>query len=175
VVAGPWAGRDLNSPALSRIAPRADPAVLEGHPAATQKAASSGLRLLLSGLGLGACLADDMGLGKTIQVLSLLLGAGPGGCRPGSAGQPAGGPASLLANWASEIDRFAPSLKASIIHPSAMTADALKRLSAGSVRGGGSGHHQLWLIAADSGVGRRPMAPGQSWTKHRHQRILANA
>ena len=28
---------------------------------------------LLSGLGLGACLADDMGLGKTIQVLSLLL------------------------------------------------------------------------------------------------------
>ena len=28
---------------------------------------------LLSGLGLGACLADDMGLGKTIQILSLLL------------------------------------------------------------------------------------------------------
>ena len=28
---------------------------------------------LLTGLGLGACLADDMGLGKTIQVLSLLL------------------------------------------------------------------------------------------------------
>ena len=28
---------------------------------------------LLSGLGLGACLADDMGLGKTIQVLALLL------------------------------------------------------------------------------------------------------
>ena len=28
---------------------------------------------LLSGLGLGACLADDMGLGKTIQVLSLLI------------------------------------------------------------------------------------------------------
>ena len=28
---------------------------------------------LLTGLGLGACLADDMGLGKTIQVLALLL------------------------------------------------------------------------------------------------------
>ena len=28
---------------------------------------------LLTGLGLGACLADDMGLGKTIQVLALLF------------------------------------------------------------------------------------------------------
>ena len=32
-----------------------------------------GLRWLLSGLGLGACLGDDMGLGKTLQVLALLL------------------------------------------------------------------------------------------------------
>ena len=31
------------------------------------------VRLLLTRLGLGACLADDMGLGKTMQVLSLLL------------------------------------------------------------------------------------------------------
>ena len=31
-------------------------------------------------------------------------------------------PASLLANWAAEIERFAPDLNAKIVHPSAMTA-----------------------------------------------------
>ena len=61
---------------------------------------------LLSGLGLGACLADDMGLGKTIQVLSLLLAQR----RTGREMQPSllVGPASLLANWAAEIERFTP-------------------------------------------------------------------
>jgi non-specific serine/threonine protein kinase len=37
-------------------------------------------------------------------------------------------PASLLANWAAEIDRFAPSLKALIAHPSAIPAAELKSL-----------------------------------------------
>jgi superfamily II DNA or RNA helicase len=70
-------------------------------------------------LGLGACLADDMGLGKTIQVIGLLLHLREG---------PAGGkrrapgllvvPASLIANWKSELGRFAPSLSAAIVHPS---------------------------------------------------------
>ena len=35
-------------------------------------------------------------------------------------------PASLLANWAAEIEKFAPSLTAMIAHPSAMPADELK-------------------------------------------------
>ena len=35
-------------------------------------------------------------------------------------------PASLLANWASEIERFAPSLKALVAHPSAMPAAELQ-------------------------------------------------
>jgi SNF2 family DNA or RNA helicase len=35
-------------------------------------------------------------------------------------------PASLLANWASEIERFAPGLKTLIAHPSALPAAALK-------------------------------------------------
>jgi hypothetical protein len=50
---------------------------------------------MLSGLGLGACLADDMGLGKTIQVLSLLLiyARKDGGKRPSLLVAPA----SLLA------------------------------------------------------------------------------
>lgn len=74
---------------------------------------------LLSRLGLGACLADDMGLGKTIQVLTLLLMLKQ---QPRS-GTPRGPallvlPASLLANWKSEIDRFAPSLRCLFAHPS---------------------------------------------------------
>jgi len=81
---------------------------------------------LLARLGLGACLADDMGLGKTIQVLSLLrmLKAQP---------SPAGRcpallvlPASLLANWKTEIERFAPSLRCLFAHPSQTRADDLK-------------------------------------------------
>jgi SNF2 domain-containing protein/SNF2 helicase protein/helicase-like protein len=77
---------------------------------------------LLARLGLGACLADDMGLGKTIQVLSLLLVlkkemAGEAGVRPKPSLLVA--PASLLANWAGEIARFAPGLKAVVVHPSA--------------------------------------------------------
>ena len=82
---------------------------------------------LLSGLGLGACLADDMGLGKTIQVLSLLLARG----RKDKGKQPSllVAPASLLANWTAEIERFAPSLKALIVHPSAMTAERMKHLT----------------------------------------------
>ncbi len=83
---------------------------------------------LLSSLGLGACLADDMGLGKTIQVLSLLLvlkreaGGTP---RPSLLVAPA----SLLANWASEIERFAPGLKTLVAHPSAMPAAEFRAIT----------------------------------------------
>ena len=38
-------------------------------------------------------------------------------------------PASLLANWAAEIERFAPDLKARIVHPSAMNAEAMKQFT----------------------------------------------
>ncbi|MCL2716117.1 MAG: DEAD/DEAH box helicase [Alphaproteobacteria bacterium] len=80
---------------------------------------------LLTGLGLGACLADDMGLGKTIQVLSLLLvlkKKGQAGAKPSLLVAPA----SLLANWAAEIARFAPSLQAVVVHPSAGGIEELK-------------------------------------------------
>ena len=77
----------------------------------------------MSTLGLGACLADDMGLGKTIQVLGLLAARKhERGAKPEKASILVA-PASLMANWQSEIKRFAPSLKARILHPSDMSAD----------------------------------------------------
>ncbi|PWU15339.1 MAG: ATP-dependent helicase [Verrucomicrobia bacterium] len=81
-------------------------------------------------LGLGACLADDMGLGKTIQVLSLLLVLKQ---RPSKSSPPEDVcgpsllivPASLIANWKSEIQRFAPSLCVAYAHPSELPAEQL--------------------------------------------------
>jgi superfamily II DNA or RNA helicase len=84
---------------------------------------------LLSTLGLGACLADDMGLGKTIEVLSLLLVLKHEAQAQGRRSLLVA-PASLLANWAAEIERFAPSLRALVAHPSALPAAELKVLAA---------------------------------------------
>src|SRR5437879_5517755 len=66
--------------------------------------------------------ADDMGLDKTIQVLALLLVLRQ---QSNGAGAPSllVAPASLLANWASELGRFAPSLKAVPAHPSEIPAE----------------------------------------------------
>ncbi len=81
----------------------------------------------LTRLGLGACLADDMGLGKTIQVLALLLST-----QRSRQGRPSllVMPASLLANWKSEIERFAPSLKTRFVHPSETSLVELTRMGA---------------------------------------------
>jgi SNF2 family DNA or RNA helicase len=56
--------------------------------------------------GAGACLADDMGLGKTVQAIALLLR------RSGDGPALVVAPASVCANWISELERFAPSLTA---------------------------------------------------------------
>jgi non-specific serine/threonine protein kinase len=128
VVAGPWLAetlKGLRSPeGLARIDPGA------ALHATLRPYQQVGVRwlYLIAKLGLGACLADDMGLGKTIQVLSLLLVL-----KRQTAGQQQPSllvaPASLLANWASEIERFAPGLKAIVAHPSALPAAALKTVA----------------------------------------------
>ena len=126
VTAGPFLAKTLKAlrrPDGAFIDPGA---ALKGTLRPYQKAGVQWMHLL-SGLGLGACLADDMGLGKTIQVLSLLLVQG----RKNKEKQPSllVAPASLLANWVAEIDRFASSLKALIVHPSAMSAERMKNLT----------------------------------------------
>ncbi|MBV8376019.1 MAG: DEAD/DEAH box helicase [Verrucomicrobia bacterium] len=86
-------------------------------------------------LGLGACLADDMGLGKTIQTLALLLQIKRETARA-QAGVPSLliAPASLLANWKSEIARFAPTLNVFFAHPSETPPQTLKDTSADPAR-----------------------------------------
>ena len=126
VTAGPWFAKTLKAlrnPDGASVDP--GPA-LKGKLRPYQKAGVQWMHLL-SGLGLGACLADDMGLGKTIQVLSLLLVQG----RQNKKIQPSllVAPASLLANWAAEIVRFAPSLKTLILHSSSMTVERIKHLT----------------------------------------------
>jgi non-specific serine/threonine protein kinase len=64
-------------------------------------------------LGLGACLADDMGLGKTIQVIALLNNIR----MTKNEKVLLVVPASLIGNWTSEINKFAPSLRYNVIHP----------------------------------------------------------
>ena len=129
VVAGPWLAETLQG--LRGPQGLAQVEVGSALKATLRPYQQAGVRwlYLLYRLGLGACLADDMGLGKTMQVLSLLLVLK----RERRAQQEVRpsllvAPASLLANWAAEIARFAPSLNALIVHPSAIPADKLRTL-----------------------------------------------
>ncbi|MDP1612939.1 MAG: DEAD/DEAH box helicase [Sulfuritalea sp.] len=156
LVAGPWLAETLQGlrqpEGLARISPGAE------LKATLRPYQQVGVRwlYLLTRLGLGACLADDMGLGKTIQVLALLLvlknenekGDEEKGARLDfSKSQKSNlapfsfrpsllvAPASLLANWAAEAERFAPSLRLLIAHPSVMPAAELRALDAGRLAG----------------------------------------
>ncbi|MCK0509255.1 DEAD/DEAH box helicase [Aromatoleum anaerobium] len=133
LVAGPWLAETLQGlrrpEGLAQVSPGPE------LRASLRPYQQVGVRwlYLLTRLGLGACLADDMGLGKTIQVLSLLLVLK----REQKNARPSllVAPASLLANWASEAERFAPGLRVLIAHPSAMPAADLRALDAGALTG----------------------------------------
>ncbi|RCX21050.1 SWIM zinc finger protein [Anaerobacterium chartisolvens] len=62
--------------------------------------------------GLGAILADDMGLGKTLQVIALLMSEKE---EKGASSSLVVVPTSLLYNWQSEIEKFAPGLTCILI------------------------------------------------------------
>ena len=126
VGAGKWLGgmlAELRSPeSLNRATPGGE---LKATLRAYQETGVNWL-WLLSSLGLGACLADDMGLGKTVQVLALLCVL-----KKKQVGKPSllVLPASLVANWKSEMDRFTPSLRALIVHPSETPKDRLAQVA----------------------------------------------
>ncbi len=130
-VAGPWLAQTLQGLrqplGLAQIDPGAE------LKATLRPYQQVGLRwlYLLTKLGLGACLADDMGLGKTIQVLALLLVLQRENSRA-LAHRPSllVAPASLLANWAAEAQRFAPGLRLLLAHPSLMPASDFRALDA---------------------------------------------
>ncbi len=79
--------------------------------------------------GAGACLADDMGLGKTVQTIALMLAHASEGAQMVVA------PASVVANWRKEIEKFAPSLNAIIFNnlPATERQHCLERLHANDV------------------------------------------
>ena len=136
VVAGPWLTKTLAGLRDPAQLAQLDPGVaLKATLRPYQQAGVRWLHLL-SSLGLGACLADDMGLGKTMQVLALLLVMRARAAREETRRTSLlVAPASLLANWAAEIERFAPTLTAIIAHPSAMTSAELKALDRGRIAG----------------------------------------
>jgi non-specific serine/threonine protein kinase len=126
VHAGQWLGdvlATLRSPeALQQAKPGPD------FKATLRAYQETGVKWLwfLAKLGLGACLADDMGLGKTIQVLALLsVLREKGHSKPSLLVLPA----SLLANWKSEIARFAPTFRTRFVHASEMPKDSLDELA----------------------------------------------
>ena len=128
LVAGPWLAETLHGLRQPEGLARVSPGKLLHATLRPYQEAGVRWLYLLTRLGLGACLADDMGLGKTIQVLALLLVLK----REQTEGGPSllVAPASLLANWAAEAERFAPSLRVKVVHPSLMPAAQMRALAA---------------------------------------------
>ncbi|MGB5537100.1 MAG: DEAD/DEAH box helicase, partial [Thiogranum sp.] len=132
---------------------------------------------LLSQLGLGACLADDMGLGKTMQIIALLLILKKRRCKQPSLLVL---PASLLANWKSELEHYGPSLRCLFVHPSQMSKQDIDALASDDVQGrtkfagameGGS-EEVADLTGIDLVLTTYGMLLRQSWLQTRDWRLL---
>ena len=115
---------------------------------------------LLSQLGLGACLADDMGLGKTMQIIALLLILKKRRCKQPSLLVL---PASLLANWKAELERYGPSLRCLFVHPSQMSKQDIEALASDNAAG---------LTGIDLVLTTYGMLLRQSWLQARDWRLL---
>lgn len=79
----------------------------------------------ISDYGFGGILADDMGLGKTIQSIALMLSAKESSDRHILSLVVC--PSSLTLNWKSELERFAPSLRAAVISGTAAVRSEMLR------------------------------------------------
>ncbi len=132
---------------------------LKAHLRPYQKTGVSWL-WLLSQLGLGACLADDMGLGKTMQIIALLLVLKKQHCETASLLVL---PASLLANWKTELERYGPSLRCLFVHTSQMSRQDIDALAGD----GGAGLAGIDLVLTTYG-----MLLQQSWLQTRDWRLL---
>jgi superfamily II DNA or RNA helicase len=88
----------------------------------------------LAAAGLGACLADDMGLGKTLQALAVLLARAANG--PALVVMPT----SLLGNWRSEANKFAPSLRMHVYAERGSTSERASLI-------GEMGKHDVLLVS----------------------------
>ena len=158
VVAGGWLREALEHLRQPETAATFDPNQHLNAQLRPYQAAGVKWLWFLQSLGLGACLADDMGLGKTIQVLALLLRLKHGEALPNSRSSRRAeahsskklepthdgcygdgveaptliiAPASLIANWKSELARFAPSLRVAFAHPSETPAAEWRDEAAG--------------------------------------------
>ena len=78
----------------------------------------------LHSLQFGACLADDMGLGKTVQLLGFLNAIKSAKRKKASLLII---PASLIANWVSEIRRFSPTLRYYVAHPDMQLSKSVEK------------------------------------------------
>ncbi len=170
---GPWLGSLLDELRAPETLKSIDPGnALKTRLRPYQRSGVSWL-WLLSQLGLGACLADDMGLGKTMQIIALLLVLKKRGCKTPSLLVL---PASLLANWKTELERYGPSLRCLFVHTSQMCKQEIDALAGGGVQGrtkfagavdGGSDLAGIDLVLTTYGMLLR-----QSWLQERDWRLL---
>lgn len=89
----------------------------------------------LAAYGFGGILADEMGLGKTLQMIAFLASLDPAE-RDGPSLVVC--PASLILNWADELDKFAPSLAYTLVMGPA--AEREKQIAAG-------GNKDVWVTS----------------------------
>lgn len=89
-----------------------NPEIPQGMTATLRDYQKEGFRWMcrLDAWGAGACLADDMGLGKTLQALTFLTYKADKG--PSLVVMPK----SVILNWASEAERFAPKLNIIVLN-----------------------------------------------------------